>query len=181
MGSRRCFRRSCRTSSRARRSTRFRRRAHRHGGVADHPRWHFKRADAIAGYTIFVPTGRYTDGADNNTGLGMWGHELRFGTTVYLNEARQYHAATLLTFDFQSKKEDSETKVGNAMNIEGGVGGDFLQGGLSAGLIYYARFKLTDDEIDGFPNISVRGKNKVFALGPEVPWRSHAKVSCMAP
>jgi hypothetical protein len=23
--------------------------------------WHFKRADAIAGYSIFVPTGRYTD------------------------------------------------------------------------------------------------------------------------
>jgi len=23
--------------------------------------WHFKRADATAGYTIFVPTGRYTD------------------------------------------------------------------------------------------------------------------------
>ena len=51
--------------------------------------WHFKRADAIAGYNIFVPTGRSTDGADNNTGLGMWGHELQFGTTLYLNEARR--------------------------------------------------------------------------------------------
>ena len=54
------------------------------------------------------------------------------------------------------------------MNIEGGVGADFLQGGLSAGLVYYASFKLTDDEILGFPNISVLGKNKAFALGPEV-------------
>jgi hypothetical protein len=130
--------------------------------------WHFKRADAIAGYNIFVPTGRYSDGADNNTGLGMWGHELLFGTTLYLDEARQYHASALFTFDFQSKKEDSETKVGNAMNIEGGVGADFLQGGLSAGLAYYASFKLTDDEILGFPNINVLGKNKAFALGPEV-------------
>ena len=34
-----------------------------------------------------------------------------------------------VSFDFQSKKEDSETKVGNAMNLEGGVGGDFLKGG----------------------------------------------------
>jgi hypothetical protein len=25
--------------------------------------WHFKRADAIASYTIFAPTGRYTNGA----------------------------------------------------------------------------------------------------------------------
>jgi len=43
--------------------------------------WHFKRADATAGYTIFVPTGRYSDGANDNTGLGMWGHELAMGTT----------------------------------------------------------------------------------------------------
>ena len=130
--------------------------------------WHFKRADATAGYSIFVPTGRYADGASDNTGFGMWGHELAVGTTVYLNAARQWHAATLATFDFQSKKEDSETKVGNAMNLEGGVGGDFLKGGLTVGLNYYASFKLTDDQIDGFPDVLVPGKNKDFALGPEV-------------
>jgi hypothetical protein len=130
--------------------------------------WHATRADATVGYTIFVPTGRYTDGANNNTGLGMWGHELSVGTTVYLSESRQWHAATLATFDFQSKKEDSETKVGNVMNLEGGLGGDFLKGGLTAGLNYYASFKLTDDQIEGFPDILIRDKNRVFAVGPEV-------------
>src|SRR5882672_10844406 len=129
--------------------------------------WHFKRADAVASYNIFVPTGRYTDGASNNTGLGMWGHEVAFGTTVYLTATRQYHAATLASFDFQSKKEDSETKVGNTMNLEGGVGGDFLKGGLTVGLAYYASFKLTSDVIEGFPSILLRGKNRVCALGPE--------------
>jgi hypothetical protein len=130
--------------------------------------WHARRADATVGYTIFAPTGRYTDGANNNTGLGMWGQELSVGTTVYLNESRQWHAATLATFDFQSKKEDSETKVGNVMNLEGGLGGDFLKGGLTTGVNYYATFKLTDDQIEGFPDILIRGKNKVFAVGPEV-------------
>jgi hypothetical protein len=130
--------------------------------------WHLARADAPVGYTIFVPTGRYTDGADDNTGLGMWGHELSLGTTVYLNASRQWHAATLASFDFQSKKEDSETKVGNVMHLEGGLGGDFLRGGLTAGLIYYASFKMTDDQIEGSPDILIQGKNKVFALGPEV-------------
>jgi hypothetical protein len=129
--------------------------------------WHFKRADAVTYYTIYVPTGRYTDGASNNTGLGMWGQELGVGTTVYLNEARQYHAATLATFNFQSKKRDSDTRVGNAMNLEGGVGGDFLKGGLTVGLSYYASFKLTEDQIAGLPGILIRGKNRVFALGPD--------------
>lgn len=130
--------------------------------------WHAKRADAIANYTIFIPTGRYTDGASDNTGFGMWGQEIGFGTTVYLNEKKEYHASALVSFDFQSKKEDSETKVGNAMNIEGGAGGDFLKGGLSVGLAYYWSSKLTQDHIEGFPDILIRGKNKVFALGPEV-------------
>jgi len=130
--------------------------------------WHFARADAVAGYTIFVPTGRYTDGASNNTGLGMWGHELSVGTTVYLTANKQYHAATLASFDFQSKKEDSETKVGNTMNLEGGVGADFLEGGVTVGLDYYAAVKLTDDDLEGLRDILVRGKNRAFAIGPEV-------------
>jgi hypothetical protein len=130
--------------------------------------WNFKRADALAVYTIYMPTGRYADGASDNTGMGMWGHELMFGSTVYLNEARKYHAATVASFNFQSKKEDSETKVGTAMNLEGGIGADFLGGGLTAGLVYYASFKLSADRIEGFPLNIAPGKNKVFALGPEV-------------
>jgi hypothetical protein len=54
------------------------------------------------------------------------------------------------------------------MNLEGGVGADFLKGGLTTGLVYYASFKLADDQIDGIPGVLIRGKNKVFALGPEV-------------
>lgn len=130
--------------------------------------WHFTRGDAQVQYNMFVPTGRYTDGAANNTGFGMWGHEVLVGGTAYLTENRQYHAATAVSFDFQSKKEDSETKVGNAMNLEGGIGGDFLEGGLTVGLAYYASFKLTADRIEGLPPIFVPGNNKTFGLGPEV-------------
>src|SRR5262249_5535805 len=135
------------------------------------------KADYTTSYTIFMPTGRYADGATNNTGLGMWGHEIAAGTTVYLNEAKQYHAATIVSFDFQSRKESLDfqtlqtvggTKVGTQMNLEGGVGGDFLKGALTAGLNYYAAFKLTADQIQGVPSVLIDGKNKVFALGPEV-------------
>jgi hypothetical protein len=129
--------------------------------------WHFSRADANVGYVIYAPTGRYTDGAANNTGFGMWGQELQLGTTAYLTEDKKFHAATMASFNFQSKKEDSETQVGNAMNLEGGVGGDFLKGGLTVGLAYYASFKLSQDEIQGLPSILIRGKNTTFGLGPE--------------
>jgi len=140
--------------------------------------WHGKRADAVTAFNIFIPTGRYTDGASDNTGLGMWGFEPMVGTTVFFDEKRQYHAAAEVSFDFQSKKEDSETKVGDQMNLEGGMGGDFLRGALTAGLAYYGAWKLTDDEIGRLPGIFIRGKNKVFALGPEatLPIAAHKKV-----
>ena len=129
--------------------------------------WHFKRADAIANYSIFAPTGRYTDGATDNTGFGMWGQEVAFGTTFYLNESKTYHAATLASVTFSSEKEDSNTKVGTTMNLEGGFGADFLKGGLTAGLNYYSSFKLTQDRLDGFPVNVGPAKSNVLAVGPE--------------
>lgn len=130
--------------------------------------WRTPRADFTAAYGLFLPTGRYEDGADNNTGLGMTGQEILVGTTVYLNQQRSLHAATVATFDFFSEKKDSETKVGNILNLEGGVGADFLKGGLTTGLSYYGTFKLTDDEFNSRLPTGLLGRNRVWGLGPEV-------------
>jgi hypothetical protein len=129
--------------------------------------WHRTRADILTQFSIYAPTGRYTDGATDNTGLGMWGFEPAVATTVYFDSKRRFHAATELSFDFQSKKEDSDTKVGNQLNLDGGVGADLLGGGLTTGVAYYAAFKVSDDEIEGLPGILIRGKNRVFGIGPE--------------
>jgi hypothetical protein len=129
--------------------------------------WHFKRADAVAGYTVYLPTGQFHPGATDNTGFGMWGQEPSFGTTVYLTKSRQYHASTVANVTFSSKKRNTDTKVGTTMNLEGGVGGDFLKGGLTAGLVYYTELKLTEDQLASFPSNIPVGKNKTFALGPE--------------
>jgi hypothetical protein len=131
--------------------------------------WHQPRSDFMVAYGLYLPTGRYQDGADNNTGLGMWAQELLAGTTVFLNDAKSLHAATTATFNFQSEKKDSSTKVGNILNLEGGVGADFLGGGFTAGLAYYATYKLSDDRFDSrAANLLIRGKNQVWGLGPEV-------------
>jgi hypothetical protein len=132
--------------------------------------WHKPQADSLVYYTLYVPTGRYEDGASNNTGLGMWGQEVGAGTTVYLTPDRKFHAATTASLVFSSKKKDSETKPGTQMNFEGGVGGDFLKGGLVAGLAYYSSFKVTQDQLDVkfLPQPLPLSKSSVFALGPDL-------------
>ena len=82
------------------------------------------------------------------------------------------HAATTATFDFQSEKKDSSTKVGNILNLEGGIGADLLGGGLTAGLAYYGTFKLSDDQFDTrLPSLLIREKNRVGLLDLKSRWR----------
>jgi hypothetical protein len=56
--------------------------------------WHTTRADVAAGFQIYVPTGRYTPGADDNLGKGMWTYEPFIGATLYFDEKRSFSLAT---------------------------------------------------------------------------------------
>jgi hypothetical protein len=52
--------------------------------------WSLKRTDITAGYNLYIPTGRFSSGATNNTGLGMWGNEFTIGSTVYLDQKLKF-------------------------------------------------------------------------------------------
>ncbi len=130
--------------------------------------WRRPRLDAIAGYGLYLPTGRFGEPDEGDTGLGMWGHELLAGTTVYLDQARRWHAATTATFVMHSRKRGTDLRAGPVLNLEGGIGRDLLGGGLTTGLTYYANWKVGDDRLPPVADVLVRGRNRAFALGPEV-------------
>ncbi|MBZ5537822.1 MAG: transporter [Acidobacteriia bacterium] len=130
--------------------------------------WHFKRADLTTGYGFFAPTGRYKAGASDNTGLGMWGHEVSLGTTIYLTENKAWHVATSGAVDFHTKKKDVPDKVGTLLTLEGGLGRNIFKGLGSVGLAYTAQWKLTQDTLSGALALLVTGKNRTAGLGPEV-------------
>jgi hypothetical protein len=140
--------------------------------------WHLKQADFNTAYGIFIPTGRYTAGANDNIGLGMWGHELSAGTTVYFDKAKVWQVATSAALEFHTQKRDSVEKVGNLLTLEGGAGRSFLKGAAKAGLVYYSQWKLTDDTLSPPLTLLVRGKNSVTGLGPEltIPLASKSKL-----
>ena len=132
--------------------------------------WHRDRADFTAGIGLFAPTGRYEDGADDNTGLGMWSFELSGGATVFFDEPKSWHVAMTAFYETHGDTKDSEQRVGDLLSIAGGFGKSFKDGTVSVGAAYYAQWKVTDDDfgIDlQIPGLSV-GKHKVFGLGPEL-------------
>lgn len=136
--------------------------------------WHLRRADLIAGYGIYFPTGNYVPGGSNNTGLGIYTNELSFGSTVYLNDHKSWNASALAAYAFASKKEGIDLQPGQIMTIQGGLGRTFLKKTsfpiptiMNLGLIGYTQFKTTADSGSAFPPSLAGQKDRVFALGPE--------------
>jgi hypothetical protein len=142
--------------------------------------WNTKRADAIAGFAFFAPTGRHTAGASDNLGKGMWSYEVSGGTTVYLDHARTLSLAATGYWETHTKKNGevridritvSNVKVGQLMTVEGGVGKSFLHGAASIGAAYYAQWKLTEDQMTfapGVSQVSIPDKHRVWGIGPDV-------------
>jgi hypothetical protein len=138
-----------------------------------HLGWHTPRADFVAGYGFFAPTGEYVVGGEDNVGLGMWGHEIQAGTTVYLDGARKISVATTAFFEMHSNKKDQDLKVGNLLTLEGGVAYNVPMIGGAFGLGYYLQNKLSDDSgadvpVGALQALNLYGKNRLFGIGPDV-------------
>lgn len=129
--------------------------------------WHKKRYDALVGYGVYIPTGRFTAGASNNHGLGMWSHELSAGATVYLDEKKQWHAATNAYYNIQSHIRGTNRKAGNVLSLEGGVGHTFCSGLCNVGVDYYTQWKVTDDTLPPVPANFI-SKHRYYGIGPEI-------------
>jgi hypothetical protein len=143
--------------------------------------WHFKRADAVAGVGFFAPTGRYSSGASDNLGKGMWSYEVSGGATVYLDPKRTFSLATTAYWETHSKKEGevrvehvtvNDVRVGQLLTLEGGIGKSFLHGAASLGVAYYAQWKVTSDEMAVSPSVAqsagIPVKHRVWGVGPDV-------------
>jgi hypothetical protein len=140
--------------------------------------WHLKQADVTASYDFFAPTGRYSAGASDNTGLGMWSHEANVGATVYFDKNKAWHAATNAAFEFHTEKKGTTPpqQVGNLLTLEGGFGRSLGHGAIKVGVAYYSQWKLSDDKLGGgLPGLLVTGRNSATALGPEFSFPIVAK------
>jgi hypothetical protein len=136
--------------------------------------WHLKRVDITAGYNLYIPTGNFSQGGTNNTGLGIWGNEFTIGSTVYLDQKKLWNAAANFGLEFHTDKSGTNIQVGDLGTVEGGLGRTFYKkvSGpipmiMNLGVAGYAQFKVTGDSGSDIPP-ALRGfKDRVFALGPE--------------
>jgi hypothetical protein len=84
--------------------------------------WETPRADYVASWGLFAPTGKWEFGGDDNGGLGMWSDDFQAGTTLRLDSKRAWTASLLATYEIDAKKSDTNIKVGDILTFEGGLG-----------------------------------------------------------
>jgi hypothetical protein len=124
--------------------------------------WRAKRADFLAAYGFYAPTGA------GDRSLDMWAHEVVGGATVYLDTAKMWHVSTAGAYEIHQKKRDKDLRVGDILTMEGGAGRSFLKGAGNAGMSYVAQWKVTDDSGSDFPTRLRKTKGRVFGLGPDI-------------
>lgn len=126
---------------------------------------------------FFAPTRKWSLGATDNAGLGMWSHDLQAGTTIRLDKKREWSTSGSATLELHSTKKDSDLQVGNVLTLEGGTGRAFytpVSGSpipqiVNVGAMYYGQFKVSADTGTG-PLLDPRladGKDHVFGAGGE--------------
>jgi len=124
--------------------------------------WHFPQVDVMLGIGVYAPTGRFTVGADDNTGLGMWSFEGSAGTTVFFDRGRTWSFSALGFYETHTKKKDTEV-----VTVEGGAGKSLFGGGAKIGAVYVAQWKISQDTLGIALPVDL-SKSVNYAVGPEV-------------
>jgi len=103
--------------------------------------WGLKNFDLTAGYMVYAPTGKYSTGGNNNTGLGFWSNIFQFFGYWYPEKIKGQPSKALAimlggTFELTSKIKDAEVKPGNRFSLDYGISfyvSDRLELGLFGG------------------------------------------------
>jgi hypothetical protein len=80
--------------------------------------WHLKRADIQAGYAFFAPTGRFTPGATDNTGMGHWTNAPTAGETFYLTKNRATSLSAYQFYEFHTTQQGTNIHAGQTFNLD---------------------------------------------------------------
>src|SRR5271167_3274813 len=78
--------------------------------------WHLKHADVNVGYAFTAPTGRFTQGANNNVGSGYWGNDITSGTTVYITKNKGTTANLATTWEIHGQRKTASVPAGQISN-----------------------------------------------------------------
>jgi len=130
--------------------------------------WELDRLDVATSYGFYAPTGKYKTGANDNVGLGFWGHELSGMARYQIDAARTFAAVVAVVGEINNELEGSEVTPGSHVTFTWGLRKDMMDGWFQLGLLGYDTWQVSDDSGPGAPPRSERVRDSVHAAGVQI-------------
>lgn len=126
--------------------------------------WRSPRFDTVASYSFYAPTGQL-----NRKGLGQpqWAQQFSLGGTLFFDDERAFRVSALASYNLYHRKLGIDLTRGDTVQLQGGVGGKFLQV-LDFGVAAYALWQIADDSGSALPAGLGGARERVFGVGPEI-------------
>jgi len=126
--------------------------------------WRLPRVDITSSYSIYAPTSQL-----NRKGLNQpqWSQQVSAGGTVFFDDERSLRLSALTSYNIYDKKLNLDLKRGDAVQIQGGLGGRFFKI-LDVGLAGYAMWQVAADTGSALPKSAQGLSEFAVGLGPEV-------------
>ncbi|MDK3075741.1 transporter [Sedimentitalea sp. JM2-8] len=129
--------------------------------------WHQGTWHTQVSYTIWIPTGKFEEGGQTNTGKGLWSQMFYAGTT-WRQETDLPWAVTLQArYETFGKQKDTDIRPGDVFSIEAAIGKEVVSG-LSLGLLAATSFQVTQQT--GTPGGNP-DKYRINIAGGEIVWK----------
>jgi hypothetical protein len=112
--------------------------------------WGLKNLDLTFGWQVFIPTGRYVPGGNDNTGLGFWSNDFQLFGYWYPEKVKGQASKALaimlgLTFELESKIKDADVIPGSRLSLDYGIS-QYMSDKLELGIYGGNNWQISDDK-----------------------------------
>ena len=83
--------------------------------------WGGKLFDFMFTYGFYVPTGRFENGGDNNTGMGFWTNQFQAFSYLYPAKGQSTALMLALTWEINGKIKGTDVVPGQRLTLEWGI------------------------------------------------------------
>lgn len=125
------------------------------------------RADVVASYALYSPTGKFAPGSTGNVGRGYWTQQPSLGGTLFFDDRRRWSVSALASLDINSRTRQVDLTRGTTLAVQGGVG-TRVRSFLGVGLVASALWQVTDDQGGALPAALRGARDCDYAAGPEL-------------
>jgi hypothetical protein len=129
--------------------------------------WRQERFDAVASYSLYLPTGDFPQAGSEGLSSGQVTHEFSAGGILYGRSDRTSFVTALASYDLNRRKRNVDITRGDTFQIQGGAGVSRFNRMLEVGLAAHALWQVRDDRGADVPATLRGARDRVLGLGPE--------------